>query len=216
MNTLVIGFGYKARRGKDTACQAIINARGRHVVIRRYAFADALRQEVEQALLDRWLQEGPSGPYDEQEAMRLLCRWAGVAYDSNAACDSTYPAGKQRALLQWWGTEYRRTQDPDYWVKQTAERIRCEDPEVALMGDVRFFNEFEFVKANGCAVRIDRPGFEIDDGQHHISEVGLDAMPEEAWSHVLVNDGAEDKLKRSAVDLFDLIAFKAMVGGQLC
>jgi hypothetical protein len=200
---LVIGFGYKARRGKNSACEAIMKARGKQLNIRQYAFADALRDEIEQALLDRWLQDGPSGPYDEQQAMRLLCDWAGVPYDPSAVRDINYPAGKQRALLQWWGTEYRRAQDPDYWVKRTAERISQDSADVAVISDLRFFNEFEYVKANGYAVRIDRPGFEIDDGQHHISEVTLDPMPDEAWSHVLVNDGGAEKLRKDAVAFFD-------------
>lgn len=182
-----------------------MQARGKHLNVRQYAFADALRQEVEQALLDRWPQEGPSGTYDHKAAMRLLCRWAGVPYDPNAIQCDAYPSGKQRALLQWWGTEYRRAQDPDYWVKRTAERIQSDAADVALISDLRFFNEFDFVRANGYAVRIDRPGFEIDDGQHHISETMLDAMPDNYWSHILVNDGDENKLKADAVAFFDVI-----------
>jgi hypothetical protein len=201
--TLVIGFGYKARRGKSTACAAILEARKNQFDIREYSFGDTVRHEVQQALLDRWVQEGPAGPYDEQAAMQLLCRWAGVAYDANAIRDRFYPAGKQRQILQWWGM-YRRDQDPDYWVKRIAEQIERDSPDVAIISNVRFFNEFELVKAHGCTIRLDRPGFEIDDGQHHISEVALDAMPDEAWSHILVNDGSEQELRDDAVAFFDL------------
>ena len=195
---LIIGFGYKARRGKDTACNAIIEALGAKVDVRKYAFADALREEIEKEIYYITEIHGDT----PAQAIQYLCSWAGVPYDHYAVADAVYPHGKQRALTQWWGTEYRRAQDPDYWVKQLAAKIAADAPAVAVISDVRFLNEFRFIAANGgYNVRVDRPGFEIADGQHHISEVGLDALPAWEWDDVLINDGDEQQLKADAVHI---------------
>lgn len=205
MPTTIIGFGYKARRGKDTACSAILEARKSWGNIGRYAFANALRDEIQTALNGvRMTRIVRDGPYDEHAAMRLLCAWAGVPYDPNAVRSPDYPYGKQRALTQWWGTEYRRAQDENYWIKQIKERIERDAPEVALISDLRFHNEYEFIQINGgYCIRVDRPGFEIADGQHHITERALDTLSDDQWDHVLMNDGDEGKLKADAVALFD-------------
>lgn len=46
-----------------------------------------------------------------------------------------------RPLLQFWGTEFRRAQDPDYWVK----RIRLLGGPIVVT-DARFFNELAFLE----------------------------------------------------------------------
>lgn len=201
MSTIIIAFGYKARRGKDTAVNAIMEARSLGFLpVKRYAFADALRDEVNSAVEER-MRRGCSDP---QAAMMLVCTWAGVPYDPAAVTDTGYPYGKQRALTQWWGSEYRRAQDPNYWVKRLKERIEREAPAVALISDVRFWNEFEFIQLNaGYCVRVDRPGFEIADGKHHISEVGLDSLYDHDWDHILVNGFDVENLKADAIQFFD-------------
>ena len=203
---LVIGFGYKARRGKDTVCREIAERRGARLKVRQYAFADALRSEIHAALFDVWAQQHRDRAYDPFAAMILLCEWAGVPYDINAAADPVYPYGKQRALYQWWGTEYRRNQfGQDYWLRRLDESIQRDRPDVALISDVRFPNELEYVRSvGGYTVRLDREGFEIADGSRHVSEVGLDALPASAWSHVIaVKDGELERLKSSALLFFD-------------
>jgi hypothetical protein len=182
VETIKTGFGYKARRGKDTACRAIVHCLGDVLDIRQYAFADALRAEIVMANYDRWIRDHPGEAFDAQRGMENLCRWAGVLYDANAPKSREYPIGKQRALYQWWVTEYRRKQDPDYWVKRLALRIEREHPAYAVISDVRFQNEFDFCNYR---IRMDRPGFEIADGAHHISEHRLDALPDDAWSAVI-------------------------------
>jgi len=198
MQTVKIGFGYKARRGKDTACKAIVQRLGGLVNVRQYAFAGELRAEVNAAIFDRWVQDFPNQDFEPQSAVRHLCEWAGVSYDPHAPHSSEYPHGKQRQLCQWWGTEYRRTQDNDYWVKRLAERIKREAPAFAVISDMRFFNEFEFCDHR---IRIDRPGFEIADGTHHISEIQLDALPESRWDAVIEADTPE-VVERLAVRQF--------------
>jgi hypothetical protein len=205
MSTIKIGFGYKARRGKDTACRAIVTRFAPILDVRQYAFADELRAEVEAAVFDRWMQDRPNEAFDptSPEPMRHLCQWASVQYDTQAPVSASYPHGKQRALYQWWGTEYRRTMDPDYWVKRLAERIERERPACAVISDLRFFNEFEFCDYR---VRMDRPGFEIDDGAHHISEMQLDALPVTRWDGIVTARTAPE-VERLAVGEFARVWF---------
>ena len=76
-----------------------------------------------------------------------------------------------RSLLQWWGTEFRRSQDPDYWVARAMERLDAtlssSPPELVVFTDVRFANEAEAIRERGGfvaeiiaspAVRKDRLG----------------------------------------------------------
>lgn len=54
-----------------------------------------------------------------------------------------------RELLQWWGTDYRRAQDPDYWVKR-FDKLFCTtmlNRTNIIIDDLRFPNEVEYVRS---------------------------------------------------------------------
>ena len=87
-----------------------------------------------------------------------------------------------RQLMQLWGTEYRRAQNPNYW----EERMRWvleESEGLVLIDDVRFLNEVKLcADFDGLLVRIARPGLpELD----HPSETALDDFKE--WSLTMLN-----------------------------
>jgi hypothetical protein len=208
--TTVIGFGYKARRGKDTAVAAICAAFG--PLVRCYAFGDALKNELEWAA---WMC-APDGTGREQWALGLpaLCKRRGVPFDAGAE--------KQRALLQHWGM-WRRAADPDYWVKKLRREIEIGQPMFALPADLRFANERALCD---FTVRMDRPGFEIADGAHHISEHELDVLPDEAWSAIITATTVAE-VERQACQVFKSLAFAGggivsgaahgvLVGEQCC
>ena len=60
-----------------------------------------------------------------------------------------------RRLLQWWGTDFRRAQDPEYWVEQTRDTIlthfeeREDEATLIVVTDVRFDNEAAMVRNLG-------------------------------------------------------------------
>lgn len=209
--TLIIGFGHKMRNGKDEAIKAIIAERGRTRDIRKYGFGDALKREVNDAVAGWGLLPMPPGVSPMQDYMRALTAqgvlrpW--VTYDPDAPMDDPLcPYGKQRSLLQWWGTNYRRDQDPDYWVKKTMKRIAQDNPEVALVCDVRFENEVIGLRdAGGYVVRVRRVGF-APEGPQHESEKALDHFTDMDWDLCLdIPDGRLDLLKQEAVNAFNFL-----------
>ena len=90
------------------------------------------------------------------------------------------PYGKHPKLLQWWGTDYRRAQDPDYWVKRAFDSIPA-DTDILLVPDTRFNNEAAAIKERGGhlihVVRLNEDGTQYiatDRPANHPGEVQLD------------------------------------------
>lgn len=74
-----------------------------------------------------------------------------------------------RGLLQWWGTDVRREQDPNYWIVRTRPLILAHPAPIKVVTDVRFQNEVDVVRdLGGWIVRVNRPGTEYDG---HASEL---------------------------------------------
>lgn len=225
--TTIIGFGHRSRSGKDTAAATIIAALGRPVChgvcvetangttdlgmgsglvsgldVRRYAFADALKREVNDAAEAVGGMESlfepyaiPSGNWDGNKTYVVLPEW--VKFDPNAPMDDPLcPNGKQRLLLQWWGTEYRRAQDEDYWVKQLKKSVDEDQPEFALVTDFRFENE---AKVLDFKVKVDRDVLVND----HPSEHALDNF--EGWDFVVKNDSDLAAFQERVIKTFDFI-----------
>lgn len=143
---LIIGLGHRARQGKNTAAVAMVNAGPIGQRARFYAYADALRAEVRAAINEAGgLQELVDRGYVEEWKGRGI----NYAHFPEWVRNET---GKPRTLLQWWGTDYRRAQDPNYWVKRLMETLERDQPEVALVTDVRFPNEVDAIHAAGGVV----------------------------------------------------------------
>jgi hypothetical protein len=196
----LLGLGYRARHGKDTAAKAIVDARGAQYKVGLYPFAKALKDEYTEAC------QQAGGAYELIQIYRVthnLPDW--VQYELGAdMTDPLCPYGKQRTLLQWWGTEYRRKQDDNYWVIRTAEAIQRDNPDVAIITDVRFPNETHFVKANGgYTINVERQGYSDSLATAHTSERALASYP---WDITLsIPEGQVDTLKREAVEVFDMV-----------
>ena len=122
--------------------------------------------------------------------------------------DPLCPLGKQRLLLQWWGTEFRRNVNPNYWVQRLAEIIAKEQPQFALISDLRFPNEKAFVEKYGFSIRVDRGSHVPLSGAaaSHASELALADVPDWDWSAILKNDSTLEEFKTKAVKLFDTLA----------
>lgn len=181
----LIGLSGKAGTGKTTFAELAVQKLGG----KKIALADAVKEEVSEFLgfcdvpyeqrhmwgvtqdredtfvlpLHQWLR--CITVYGDDLPM-LLRRELSMTPDG--LC------GTYRQLLQLWGTDFRRSENPDYWVDKTAERILSLDGYV-FVDDVRFVGEAEMIKRlGGTLIRIERPDRPRISNPTHQSEVDLD------------------------------------------
>lgn len=219
IESLIFGFGHRARSGKDTVAAMIKLERNKSPLvfngydIRIYSFAGELKREVNECAMKSggMIQLFNPGLYDEaggflQENGNILRLPEWVQYDPDPdMTDPACPYGKQRLFLQWYGTEYRRSCNPDYWVKALAKRIAEDKPEIALITDVRFPNEIRFVQQYGEAIKVDRPSLPSLQGAAgvHASELALASF--DGWDAVIKNDADLETLRERALFTFDML-----------
>lgn len=212
-NPLIIAFGFEARSGKGECVSTIYNKHaienGGDYNIFRISFAGKLREEIREAMDRHWkyhFGEKPRVNWDDHQlAMKFVCEWAHVPYDPNPPVDETNPFGKQRPLQQWWGTEYRRSQNESYWLDYVVDQVRIADSEVVLIDDLRYPNEFEWADEHGITVKTTRIGNKpITNGiPGHVSE---NAIADRAFAYnIVAGDGQLPWLKQQALNLFDWI-----------
>ena len=179
----VIGFSGKAGSGKTTAALHAISVFGGTKV----ALGDCVKEEVSKFLDSCLVPYEPRHLYGtaadkNEEFTVLLTDWIRTDYRPRRVLAPHMRVGagfesvslSYRNLLQLWGTEYRRAQDPDYWVKRAAEKIGKLEGLV-FIDDIRFPSEAEMVRQmDGWLIRIDRPDRPMIDTPDHESEVALD------------------------------------------
>lgn len=195
---MLIGFAGKAASGKTTAAQYLKNQLGDDIQV--LPMAAMLRRELEAFLpqagaaakvpliygdqQDKLVEFSING----QQASQACPAWGDfVARNADIQKQPGITVVTVRRMLQWWGTEYRRRQDPDYWVKawEGAYRQLKTTTQHVLVDDVRFPNEVEVVHHNGgVLVRVERPGF--NGANDHSSENSLDDFRQ--WDLLLEND----------------------------
>lgn len=105
---------------------------------------------------------------------------------------------KDRKFLQFVGTEWGRSRDPDVWIKTAIRNTPL--LENVYMTDVRFPNELQALKANGwITVRLKRTT-QSDDTRigtgttTHESEIALDGVPDSAYDFIVENNGTLQEL----------------------
>lgn len=167
--------------------------------VRMYAFADALRQEIRVACARLG---GQASLIEGFKEAGLMPEWVH------------FEAPKPRSLLQWWGTEYRRSKDPEYWVKRLKKTLDDHKPEVALVTDVRFPNEVEGIKSwGGFVVNVLRTSAPDVVVHEHASESALDGF--DGWDYTLEAE-TKDELTAKAEALLREIARKHGQAPPIC
>lgn len=151
-----IGIMGRARVGKDTAGQWLVDNRG----YRRIGFADALKeaalhldpvvdmfQTADAPYIDRWSEHGV-------HRMSTVVRREG---GWEAAKDNV---PEVRRILQELGASIRAI-DPEFWLRTALKKVRDanEAGVPVVITDVRYPNEAKSLKAAGFhLMHIDRPG----------------------------------------------------------
>jgi hypothetical protein len=188
---LIGGAGF-AGVGKDTLGDALVQGLG----YIKFSFSDALYLEVS-AAFDIPIEHLRDRAHKERKTDLLglrRCRDHGFVGRMMTGVGQEFRAAQSpRDILQWWGTEYRREQDPDYWVKR-ARDFYHQQLEAGASGlvncSVRFVNEAQWVREEGGAVvRIQRPG--VGAVNAHVSDKPL---PAEYVTAEIVNDGRPEDL----------------------
>ena len=160
-----------AGAGKDTVADML--------PARKLAFADTLYREVAEAFgvtVARLQMRDLKGTKQECFALENV-RGPEFFLEFNGNEDWTAPHSP-RQILQWWG-DYRRAQDPDYFV--TAARFDLLDGPrgPAVITDVRFPNEAAMVRQLGGQIwQIKRPGYEAGSTGHASDTDGSEFAPD--------------------------------------
>jgi hypothetical protein len=189
---LIVGFGHKRLRGKDTAAQfAVVHLEQALGPTRQESFAQSLK---------RGIGMGVFGLSQDQ-----------VYNEQLKAVEDPFWEMTPREILQRAGTEAMRKEfGRDIWIK-TLQRRCLSDPANVVISDVRFVNEAEAIKSwGGVVIRIDRDvqfDARIDT---HQSETDLDVWYD--WDHTMQNDSTVDVLYRNTQALLDCILIDRMIG----
>ncbi len=142
---LIIGFCGYARSGKDTAAKLVLddsNIRGKKQV---FSFAGALRAFASKLNV-----------YFPELDMKYNDVIAKYGYE---VAKNQFPCIRNHLIAIGHGA--REEIMPTIWIDSVHYQIQLGNPEIAIISDVRYFNEVEYIrKNNGIVIYIERPKIE--------------------------------------------------------
>jgi hypothetical protein len=198
---ILIGFGHKARQGKDSAATFIHQEYPRETRI--YSFAAALRA-VCRAVLGMREKHGPLLQLVGTEVFRWprsLARDQAIAKFLELYPEFTY---------KLWNLADLVDSDEDVWVRSLQDLILEDQPKVALITDMRFPNEAAIMDATIKVSRwVDQDGILVpyvapDRPATHPSEIALDNY--NGWSATIgARDGEMGELRDEALFTFERV-----------
>lgn len=185
MDRIILAFGHKRLRGKDTSgIIAFENLRKRGIAVRRDSFAYSLKEHIG---------KGVFGMSEEQ------------LYGDSKTEKDLFWGFTPRWMLQQVGTELMRKHiHENIWAKTLELRAQNAPSTSVVITDLRFWNEVEAVKRlGGYVIKCERQiAFDPEQDKHQ-SETDLDNFVE--WDYVINNTGTieelENQIKRMIEDI---------------
>ena len=187
---IIIALCGLAGAGKDTVADTLVT----HAGFSKIAFADALRREVAGAfnlgdqmciLTDRATKEQPTNALrmSRCSSIQFLHRMYDLAAQESPDFDyDEWVAAPRspRQIMQWWGTEYRRHQEENYWTIRVSIRILAAARGTRwVITDCRFANEARAVRSiDGELWQVMRPGQASVEGGHASQNDGTHFKPD--------------------------------------
>ena len=199
---ILLGLAGHAGSGKDTVASYLVERYG----FVSFSFSDALYREVAEAfslpddslLRDRETKEVPSEHLALVNCLEDEFIGVAVQHISHASHHLHDMPLSPRRVLQLWGTEYRRAQNPAYWVEQADQFIYQMThfgpyaelrPANFVNTSVRFPNEREWIRRYapfGSVWHLHRDT--IAPVNPHTSETPLPVLPgeREIWNNYTI------------------------------
>lgn len=189
----LLGFSGKLASGKDSVAAGVVRRLRLEPVV-HYSFAQPLKDEIdvvlELARQERYDDVAENLSVPSSPALQELLDHVREALCNDPTCDARTRTPQIRRVLQLWGTEIRRAQDYDYWVKKATATVmgHAANGTHVYYTDGRFPNEIASSQQIGFVVfrlQVDastqaarlahRDGIGIDPAaQSHPSEIALD------------------------------------------
>lgn len=167
---ILIGLGSKARQGKNYVGNYMKEAVPE---IQFYSFADELKR------------------YCKEHHDELVPQWQLANQTKILPSPKEDPIYGYTTILQWFGTEVVRKNNPNQWVDILADKIEKENPEIAIVTDVRFPNEAAWVKNHDGylveVIRLNEDGtryYDPNRDKNHASETSLDEY--DGWDFIIL------------------------------
>lgn len=194
---MLIGVSGKARSGKGVFAQVAKEEYGARII----SFATGVKEECASFLNRVGVPWRPENLYGENLHREEMFPINDLMYEDIPCFQTILPMSVEngdkryisfRTLLQWWGTEYRRSQDINYWVKRALAKCKNDSSsKLFVFDDLRFENEAEILMVNdACLVRIERPNNpHTVSNSDHPSEISLDDWV--AWHYIIENEGSD-------------------------
>ena len=163
-DTTIIGISGKARAGKDTVAGMLAKRLPNTRIISLAA-----------ALKERAAAEWGWSPENKNESARSVLSRFG--FSNGAWLDN-----EETSFLQWYGTDYcRRLFGENYWIELLEDEIAsiggAERLDFVIVPDVRFRNEWHWVRCNGFALMVKVHPDTFDRDGAHISENDWMGLP---------------------------------------
>jgi len=203
---MIIGVSGKARSGKDTFAEMLAAALNKvsHPPYVMMAFANELKLRCQAAFDLTWEQlwGDDKEVYDQRyPKMRGPLPYCIGNRDDGKGLEvlDERKHWTAREIMQDYGAFYRSI-DNEFWVKNLFRVIEDKEYTNAIITDVRYINEADYVINNGgYVIRINRESKDAVHNETHPSEIELDNY--KRFDFTVINNWGLEELKEAANDV---------------